>query len=80
MKNTQNKNLFLIKHLYLRFNANKKASMLYTLILSLLLVFIAIVILGFRIFFFKNKEFSSLHIGQNKHLRDKGISCATSQD
>lgn len=54
--------------------------MLYTLIFSLLLVFTAIIILGFRIFFFKNKEFPSLHIGQNKHLKEKGISCATSQD
>jgi hypothetical protein len=54
--------------------------MLYTLLFSLLLVFIAIAILGFRIFFFKNKQFPSLHIGQNKHLKEKGISCATSQD
>lgn len=41
---------------------------------------VAVMLLGIRIFFFKGGRFPNLHISGNKHLRSKGIGCATSQD
>ena len=53
--------------------------MLYTLIISVVLLLFAVFILGFRVFFFSDKKFPSRHIGQNKYLKEKGITCAVSQ-
>ena len=50
------------------------------IVISIVLVLIAVALLGVRIYFFKNKRFPSLHIGEQKALKDKGIDCATSQD
>lgn len=54
--------------------------MLYTFIISAILLFIGVFLLGFKIFFIKNGKFPNIHIGGSKPLREKGISCATSQD
>lgn len=52
-----------------------------TLFLAILiLVGIALVLLCIRIIIKKNGKFSSQHIGQNKALKAKGVSCAQSQD
>lgn len=51
-----------------------------TLFLSIILMAIAIILLGVRVFFMKNGEFPNTHVGANKALRNKGIRCATSQD
>lgn len=54
--------------------------MISAIIISTLLLFIAILLLGVRIFFVKNGTFPNIHIGSNKALRNKGIACATTQD
>ena len=50
------------------------------LLLTLFLVGIAILLLGFRIFFFKGGQFPSSHIEKNKALSQKGIHCVQTQD
>ncbi len=54
--------------------------MLITILISAILLFIAVLFLGLRIFFVKSGKFPNIHIGGNKALRDKGINCATTQD
>lgn len=41
---------------------------------------VAVLLMGFRVFFTQNGKFPSIHIGDNKAMRDRGISCAMSQD
>lgn len=54
--------------------------MIKILIIGSLILFIAILLMGIRVFFTKKGEFPSLHIGDSKPLQDRGIHCATSQD
>lgn len=54
--------------------------MLETFIISAILLFLGVLILGFRIFFIKGGEFPNIHIGGNKALKNKGVHCATTQD
>lgn len=54
--------------------------MLYIFLLSILLVTLSILLLGFRIFFIKNGQFPNTHIGGNKKLKEKGIDCMNCQD
>lgn len=54
--------------------------MIKMLIIGTIVLFIAILLMGVRVFFTKKGEFSSLHIGDSKPLQDRGIRCATSQD
>ena len=54
--------------------------MVETLIITALLVGISFLLLGLRIFFVKGGKFPNIHIGGSKAMRDRGISCATSQD
>lgn len=54
--------------------------MINAIIVSTILLFLSILLLGVRIFFVKNGQFPNIHIGGNKALRNKGIPCATTQD
>jgi hypothetical protein len=54
--------------------------MVKTLLLGIAILFIAIMLMGIKIFFTKKGEFPNTHIGGSKAMRDRGISCATSQD
>ncbi len=54
--------------------------MIYAFIISAIVLFIGILLMGMRIFFTKDKSFPNIHIGGNVALKNKGISCATSQD
>lgn len=54
--------------------------MLDTILITLLIVAICLVLLGFNIFFVKGGKFPNGHVSGNKALRAKGISCAQSQD
>lgn len=54
--------------------------MINSIIISVVLLLLGILLLGFKVFFIKNGEFPNTHIGGNKALRKKGIGCATSQD
>jgi hypothetical protein len=49
-------------------------------LVSAILLFIGILLFGVRVFFVKGGAFPNIHIGGNKALKDRGISCATSQD
>ncbi len=53
--------------------------MLYTVLITLLIVTICIVLLGIKVFFAKGR-FPSGHISGSKAMRDRGIGCAQSQD
>lgn len=54
--------------------------MLYTILITLLIVAICLVLLGLKVFFTKGGKFPNGHVSGNKALRDKGISCVQSQD
>lgn len=54
--------------------------MIKLVILGAVILFIAILLMGVRVFFTKKGEFPSLHIGDSKPLQERGIHCATSQD
>jgi hypothetical protein len=45
----------------------------------LIIIAIAILLLGVRVFFTK-RGFPNIHIGSNKAMRKRGIGCYTSQD
>lgn len=47
--------------------------------LSLVLVSVAVFLLSVRVLFKRNGQFPNTHVGGQKALRDKGISCHTSQ-
>ncbi|MCK9300817.1 MAG: hypothetical protein M0P23_05505 [Bacteroidales bacterium] len=47
---------------------------------TVLLVGIAILLLGIRVFFVKGGKFPNSHVEGNKALKDKGICCAARQD
>ncbi|MDD5186362.1 MAG: hypothetical protein PHS84_13980 [Paludibacter sp.] len=54
--------------------------MLYTVLISSIILLISVLLLGLRVFFVKGGRFPNIHIGGIKALRDKGINCATTQD
>ncbi len=54
--------------------------MIKTLLLGIAILFIAIMLMGIKVFFTQKGEFPNTHIGGSKAMRDRGISCATSQD
>jgi hypothetical protein len=53
--------------------------MLIMLIISLIIVLLAVLLLGVRVFFVRGGKFPSTHIEANKALREKGIHCVNSQ-
>lgn len=54
--------------------------LLQTLIISCIVIAVAFLLLGIRIFFIKGGKFPNTHVSGNKALREKGITCAKSQD
>lgn len=48
-------------------------------IVSLLAVGLAVLLLGVGIIFKKNGRFPNTHVGGNRAMRERGISCHTSQ-
>ncbi len=54
--------------------------MFYAFIISVVLLLVGVLILGLKIFFVKGGEFPNIHIGGSKELKDRGVSCATTQD
>lgn len=51
-----------------------------TLFFTIGFVAIAILLLGIKVFFVRGGKFPNIHIGANKKLSDKGITCAISTD
>jgi hypothetical protein len=62
------------------FAPQKVRQMVKTLLLGFALLLIAVLLLGVRVFFIKGGKFPNTHIGGNKAMQEKGISCAKSQD
>ena len=60
-------------------SANMLKTTLLTLGVSLVILLIAVLAMAFRPLFLK-KRFPNIHIGGNKALKERGITCATSQD
>lgn len=54
--------------------------MLYTILISLLIVAICLILLGVKVLFVKGGKFPNTHVSGNKALRDKGVTCVQSQD
>lgn len=54
--------------------------MLNILIPGIVILFIAILLMGVRVFFTKEGKFPSLHIGDSTAMQERGIYCATTQD
>lgn len=54
--------------------------MVETILITLLIVAISLLLLGLNVFFTKGGKFPNGHVSGNKVLREKGISCAQSQD
>ena len=54
--------------------------MLKTIIISFVLLAIAILLMGVRIFFTRKGTFPNTHISGSQAMKDRGISCATSQE
>lgn len=54
--------------------------MLLNLLLTLVVVVVAVLLLGIRVFFTKNGKFPETHVGKSKELSKKGISCIKTQD
>lgn len=59
--------------------ANMLKTTLLSLGVSLVILLIAVLAMAFRPLFLK-KRFPNIHIGGNKALKERGITCATSQD
>ena len=62
------------------FAPTKLIEMLYTILITLLIVAICLGLLGIKVFFTKGGKFPNGHVSGNKALRERGISCAQSQD
>jgi hypothetical protein len=54
--------------------------MVKTVLLGLALLLIAVLLLGVRVFFVKGGKFPNTHIGGNKAMQERGITCTKSQD
>ena len=54
--------------------------MLKTILITIVIIAIVVLLLGFKVFFVKGGRFPSMHISSNKEMKRKGISCAISTD
>ncbi len=54
--------------------------MLYTILFTLGFITVAFILLAIKIIIKKGGKFPNFHIGGNKALADKGITCALSTD
>lgn len=54
--------------------------MLKTILITIVIIAIVVLLLGFRVFFVKGGKFPSMHISSNSAMKSKGISCAVSTD
>ncbi len=58
----------------------KKRTMVQTIITAVIILAIAIMLMGVRIFFTKKGTFVNTHVSGNKAMQERGISCASSQE
>ena len=55
-------------------------SLIITLSVTFVLLLAGVLAMGFRAIFVKGGSFPNIHIGSNKEMRKRGITCASSQD
>jgi len=53
--------------------------MLQTIIISIIVLAIAIMLMGVRVFFTKKGSFPNTHVSNSQPMKNRGISCASSQ-
>ena len=58
----------------------KKTQVMATLVLTLVIVALAVLLLGVKIFFVKGGRFPDTHIHDNAEMRKRGIKCARDKD
>ena len=54
--------------------------MLKIVLLTLMIVGIAVLLLGVKVFFTKDGRFPNTHVSGNKAMRDRGIFCVQTKD
>jgi hypothetical protein len=54
--------------------------MLKIVLLTLMIVGIAVLLLGVKVFFTKDGRFPNTHVSGNKAMHDRGIFCVQTQD
>ena len=54
--------------------------MVQTIIISIIVLAIAILLMGVRIFFTKKGSFPNTHISASQAMKDRGITCASAQE
>ncbi|MBR5150822.1 MAG: hypothetical protein IKU35_03300 [Bacteroidaceae bacterium] len=54
--------------------------MIKVLLLTTLIVAICMVLMAITILLKKNGRFPNIHVGTNKHMRQRGIGCVETQD
>ncbi|MBQ3929730.1 MAG: hypothetical protein IJR06_03070 [Paludibacteraceae bacterium] len=54
--------------------------MLKLFLICFALILVAVLLMGFKVFFTKDGKFPNTHVEGNKALRDKGITCVRSWD
>lgn len=54
--------------------------MIQTILIGILLLFVAVLLMGVKVFFTKDGEFPNTHIGASKAMQDRNIFCASDQD
>ena len=62
------------------FMSAKIRKMIEIFFISVLIIAIAAILLGVKLIFRKNGEFSSFHIHDSKAMHDRGIHCVMDQD
>lgn len=62
------------------FASTNLIEMLYTLLITMLIVAICIILLGVKMLLVKGGKFPNTHISGNKAMRERGITCVQSQD
>ena len=50
------------------------------LLLAVVVIALAVILLSVQLFLCKDGRFSSMHIADSKPMRERGITCANSQD
>jgi hypothetical protein len=54
--------------------------MLNTILITIVIIAIAVLLLGIKVFFIDGGKFPSMHISANKEMKRRGITCAMSTD
>ena len=54
--------------------------MIKTILIGIVILLAAVLLMGMKVFFSKKGKFPDLHISNHEAMKERGITCATSQD